>query len=872
MRLSDSSPGHAKGEMMEEIDKYYDFLRQKITVLKMAGFKSSIDGSREYLKPHQIDIIDWALIRGRGLIAASFGLGKTRIEIELMRQIQKKTQKKTLIVCPLGVKHQFSEEDGPVMGIKFQYVRTDQEAMEADTPFLITNYERIRDGDITPEFLEREIGGCSLDEGSVLRSLGSDTQLTFNSVMQSVPYRFVATATPSPNDYKELIYYAQYLGIMDAGQALTRWFKRDSQKAGHLTLHPHLEREFWLWVASWALFIEKPSDLGYNDDGYLMPEMKVYWHKISSDHSKAWQLEDSWGQQKMFMDSACSVGDTIKEKRNSLDRRILKAAEIVSESGPEDHWLIWHHLEDERRAICRAIPETVEVYGSQSLDEREKRILDFIHGKIRILASKPELNGQGCNFQYHCHKAVFVGVRFQFEEFIQAVHRIWRFLQDKEVEIHIVHTEAEDHVIGIMKRKWAKHNELVKRMSKIIKEYGLTNEALKSDLNRSIGSDREEIQGKYFRAIKNDSVMEIKNFADNSIDLIHTSIPFGNHYEYSASYNDFGHNSNDAHFWEQMDFLVPDLLRVLKPGRIAAIHAKDRLLYGHQNGLGVMSISPFSDDCIRSFVKHGFIFFGRITIVTDVVRENSSTYRLGWTENCKDSTKMGIGMPEYLLLFRKRQSDISKAYADDPVTKSKEDYMRSQWQIDAHSFWRSSGDRQLKPEEIEELPADVLKNMETGQIYNWYLNYSKNTVYDYEKHVNFGKPMEKEGRLPASFMTFPPQAPECSGPERDGSAVWTDIVFMQTLNANQVRRRCESHVCPLPFDIVDRVINRYSNKGEIILDPFAGLFTVPLIAVRKNRIGVGIELSADYWDFGVRYLQDEEVKKEIPTLFDLEKE
>jgi DNA modification methylase len=846
---------------------YQKFLENKITISTMTGFVP--DTKTEHLKPHQVDIVSWAIMRGKGLIAASFGLGKTRIEIEILRQIHERTKKKVLVVCPLGVKHQFSDEDGPVMGIRFQYVRTDQEAMESDTPYLITNYERVREADISREFLEREVGGCSLDEGSVLRSLGSDTQLTFTEVMQDIPFRYVATATPSPNDYKELIYYAQYLGVMDAGQALTRWFKRDPQHAGHLTLHPHLEREFWLWVASWALFIGKPSDLGHSDEGYSLPPMKVIWHKVATDHKAAWNREDSWGQHKMFSDSAASIGDAVKEKRNSLDRRIYKAAEIVSDADPADHWLIWHHLEDERRAICKAIPETVEVYGSQSIEEREKRILDFVHGKSRIFASKPELNGQGCNFQRYCHKAIFVGVRYQFEEFIQAVHRIFRFLQDKEVEIHIIHTEAENQVVNVLKKKWVQHNKLVEKMSAIVKEYGMLNEALKSDLQRSIGSSREEESGEMFRAIKHDSVLEMANFKDNSIDLIHTSIPFGNHYEYSASYNDFGHNEDDKSFWDQMDFLVPELYRALKPGRIAAIHAKDRLLYGHQNGLGVMSISPFSDDCIRSFVKHGFIFFGRITIVTDVVRENSSTYRLGWTENSKDSTKMGVGMPEYLLLFRKRQTDISKAYADEPVTKDKAEYMRSQWQIDAHSFWRSSGDRQLKPEEVEELPPDVLKNLETGQIYRWYLKYSKNTVYDYHKHVNFAKPLEKEGRLPASFMTLPPQGPECSGHGRNGSAVWTDITFMQTLNANQVRRRCESHVCPLPFDIVERVINRYSNKGEVVLDPFAGLFTVPLIALRMGRTGIGIELSRDYWEFGYSYLRDEEKRMKVPTLFDI---
>ncbi len=849
---------------------YDKFLKSKVQISLLSGLECIGDYS-PFLKPHQQDIFRWALSHGRGLIAASFGLGKTRIEIALMSEVYKHIGMKTLIVCPLGVKYQFSEEDGKVMGVKFQYVRDDKEIEKSDTPFLITNYERVREGNISQDFIVKNIGGCSLDEGSVLRSLGSDTQLTFTKVMRQVPYRFVATATPSPNNYKEIIYYADYLGVMDSGQALTRWFKRDSQHAGNLTLHSHTEKEFWLWVSSWALFIEKPSDLGHNDEGYIMPPMKVIWHKVASDHTKAWGLTDSWGQKKLFMDSAASVGDSIKEKRNSLSTRIAKAVKIVNSDAPDTHWVIWHHLEDERREITKLLSESVAVYGSQDINDREKNIIAFSHGEIRILSSKPELNGQGCNFQYFCYKAIFVGIRFQFEEFIQAIHRIFRFLQDKEVEIHIIYTSAETHVRSVLLQKWENHKQLLAKMTEIVKEYGLVNEALKMTLQRSIGTDREEIKGDNWVSVKNDCVDEIKAIKDNSIDLIHTSIPFGNHYEYSASYNDFGHNPNDDAFWSQMDYLIPNLLRVLKPGRIAAIHAKDRLLYGHQNGLGVMSISPFSDDCVRAFRKHGFIYFGRITVVTDVVRENSSTYRLGWTENSKDSTKMGIGMPEYVLLFRKIQTDISKSYADQPVTKDKADYTRSQWQIDAHSFWRSSGDRLVKPSEVKEMNPETFKNMEIKQVYRWFKEFSKNVVYDYHRHIQMGIPLEKEGRLPASFMTFAPESPD-TVVAQDGSSVWTDVSFMKTLNTNQSRSRTENHVCPLAFDIVERIITRYTNKGELVLDPFAGLATVPLIAIRLGRRGYGIELAWNYWRWGVEYMKEEERKNKIPTLFDMVEE
>ncbi|HZW02803.1 MAG TPA: SNF2-related protein [Anaerolineaceae bacterium] len=239
---------------------YKTFLESKIISVDRKGFE--VDDAR--LNPlnfgHQNLAIVWALRLGSALIAMSFGLGKTRIQCEIARLIHEHTGQPFLVICPLGVKHQFQAEDGPALGMDWQYVRTDAEAEAATSPYLITNYERVRDGDITAATIA-ELAGVSLDEGSVLRSLGSKTSQTFKSLFADVSFRYVCTATPSPNEYKELIYYAEFLGVMDHGQALTRWFKRDTAKAGHLTLHPHHEADFWAWISNWALFLGAPSDL-----------------------------------------------------------------------------------------------------------------------------------------------------------------------------------------------------------------------------------------------------------------------------------------------------------------------------------------------------------------------------------------------------------------------------------------------------------------------------------------------------------------------------------------------------------------------------------------------------------------------------------
>lgn len=808
-------------------NQYTDFLQAKSSIVEWQGFEATTQALHPSGKPHQQDAIRWMLRMGRGLLAMSFGLGKTHCQVEAARLVHEHTGGKFLFVAPLGVRHQFTEEDGPRLGVDIRYVRTDEEVAECPSPYMITNYERIRDGNITPG----QFSGISLDEGSVLRSLGSDTYATFERTCTDIPFRFVCTATPSPNNYIEIINYADFLGHMDRGQALTRWFKRNPDKAGDLTIHPHLETEFWLWVSSWALFINKPSDLGYSDEGYDLPALNVHWHRIPVDHTRAFEQVDNFGQHRLLLDAAGGVREASAEKRATLQARLAKAIDLM-QGEPDKHWLLWHHLEAERSAIEEAIPAATTVYGAQPLELREQHILDFSHGRISILATKPEIAGSGCNFQRHCHSNIFLGVDYRFQDFIQAVHRTHRFLQTHPVDIHIIYAESEDGVVDELKRKWAQHEQLSARMQEIVRQHGLTHEALHNTFKRSLGVTRQEEKATLFTAINNDCVEESRNLADSSIDLWLTSIPFGNHYEYVASLNDFGHNEDDEKFFEQMDFLIPEMYRALQPGRMACIHVKDRIMYGWQ-GEGFLHVNPFSDLTVAVFRKHGFLYQGRITIVTDVVRENNSTYRLGYTEMCKDGTKMGVGLPEYALLFRKPPSDSANAYADVPVVKSKEEYTVGRWQLDAHSFWRSDGNRPLMPWEAE-------------------------AAYDYLAHVAEYDRLERAGALSKSFAMHPPKSPN---PE-----VWTDTNFMQGLNAEQARRRQENHVCPLPFDIVERLIKRYSNEGDLVADPFAGLFTVPYCAMKLGRRGLGIELNPDYFKWGHRYCQDMETQQLSPTL------
>ncbi|BCB18040.1 DNA methyltransferase [Bosea sp. ANAM02] len=883
-------------------EAYLAFLKAKACIAVAGGIEVADHEINPILLPHQRIMVRWALRLGRAGLFAAFGLGKTFMQIEFCRLLVEKLGESALIVIPLGVRQEFMRDARTLATAEHEKISAETKAAHAlwikgrpdrvpslsfirsvteagERGIYLTNYETVRDGKLDP----RAFGAASLDEASCLRGFGgSKTFREFMRLFDGIRFKLVATATPSPNEYIELLAYSAFLEVMDVGEAKTRFFKRNSEKADSLTIHPHKEREFWLWVSSWALFVQRPSDLGCDDAGYDLPPLTVHQHSVASDLATRETERD--GQGILIAKDALGVVGASREKRASLPRRIAKLSEILS-AAPAERFLIWHDLEDERRAIEAAVPGVLSVYGTQDLDQREQTIIGFSDGAFQYLAAKPVIAGSGCNFQRHCHRAVFLGIGFKFNDFIQAIHRIQRFQQERPVEIHIIASEGEQAVLRTLLTKWEQHKHMVDQMSQIIREYGLNEQALATSLSRSIGVERVEIRGANHRIVNNDTVLESAALAENSVGLIVTSIPFSTQYEYTPSYNDFGHTDSDPHFWAQMDFLTPSLLRALQPGRNCVIHVKDRIIPGGLTGLGFQTVSTFHCDAIQHFRRHGFAFLGMKTITTDVVRENNQTYRLGWSEQCKDGSKMGAGLPEYLLIFRKPQTDRSVSYADLRVVKSKkwfgqdgeavpddfseedevdladasktwinpDGYSRARWQIDAHGYLRSAGDRALKAEDLHNVPAST--------IYKMWKRFNLSSVYDFEYHVAIAEALETRGRLPPTFMLLPPHSPD--------QAVWSDVTRMRTLNGVQQAKGKEMHLCPLQFDIVDRVIAQMSMPGETVFDPFGGLMTVPYRAILQGRFGVGVELNPGYFMDGAFHCAAAEERVAIPSLFDL---
>lgn len=881
---------------------YEDFLASKIKLAAKGGIQVSRDLLHHSLRPDQKDVALWALELGRALVAPDAGMGKTRIGVDVCRILTGEFGGKALIVTELGASDTFVDKDPAVgeaaaMGLTIDYVTCQEEALASTCDIVVTNYERVRDGRF-------DFAGFTvvwLDEGDYVKNMASETTEVLKCELAKVKYKYIATATPSPNEVLELINYAHVLGICDRGQILTRFFQRNSVKAGELTLHPHHEDDFWLWIHSWCIAITSPKDLGYDYPGFELPELHLHWVEVPIGKALDAGKEKD-GQGRLFIQSRSGLSESAKIKQLSIDARVYKALEIRSQF-PQDHFILWHHLEPERKAIKNAFDfenkSFGEIYGSQDWKIREKNIIAFTKGELTDLSTKPSVSGVGCNFQKFCCKEIFVGITNSFTDLYQALKRVYRFYNPSDrVDVWFLYTPEEYDIVLNLQRKWQEHDTMREKTRGIIEKYGLNHSKYIEEKRRSFKTDRKEWKGDGFSLANNDSVLEIQHVPDNSAGMLLTSIPFGNHYEYSDKYNDFGHNPSNEDFFKQMNFLVPQMLRVLQPGRIAAIHTKNRIHYGSVTGKGFSTFHRFTHMAADCFEKHGFHTMGFHYVPTDVVAENNQTYRLGYGEMQKDSTKMGSGIPEEIWIFRKAPTSSAKSYADvhvehnmgacpfcshiapvgkfvregailldcpsckqffaeeDLIANQEEDrpyYSIANWQIDADAFWRSSGDRYLQPEE--------LASMSMKQVRAWWNKFNSGTIYDYDQHADLLKMLDGRGRLSRKYTTLPLRS--------NTPYVWNDVNRMQGLNLEQSKRKQQNHICPMPYDQVGRLIELYSNPGDRVDDDFGGLGTTGVESIKRGRRTRLCELNEMYAKCAYFYLRQAEDKKKIPTLFDM---
>jgi hypothetical protein len=428
---------------------YLEFLARKAVSAPPVGF----DPKRlpKALKPFQRDIVTWACRRGRAAIFAATGLGKTLQELAWAQQVCRHTDGKVLLFTPLAVAEQTVQEAAK-FGIKGVSYAADSSAIK--DRITVTNYDRRDKFDLS------EFAGIVLDESGIIKDHDSKTRRDLTDACRDTPYLLCGSATPAPNDWTELGQHAEFLGVMSAKEMLAMFFVHDGAVRADANgeewrLKGHAQDEFWRWVASWAVMIRHPRDLGYEDAGYDLPPLNM--------HQVTVMVENAHANGMLFPTEASTLSERIGARRDTISERVKAAADIIA-SKPDEPWLVWCNLNAEADALTKAIPGAVNVQGSDPVDRKTSNLLGFCRQQPRVLVSKPSIAGRGMNYQ-HCANMAFVGLTDSFEQIFQAVRRCWRFGQTREVNVYMIASEIEGAVVKNLQVKERKYEAMAEAMA-----------------------------------------------------------------------------------------------------------------------------------------------------------------------------------------------------------------------------------------------------------------------------------------------------------------------------------------------------------------------------------------------------------------------
>ena len=705
---------------------YNKFLASKQFKAIPSGFQA--EGISTKLFPFQADITKWACKKGKAAIFAGTGLGKTAIQLSWADQVCKHSGDNVLILAPLAVAQQTANE-GKKFDITVNLCRTRSDVLPGIN---ITNYEML------DHFDPKQFAGIVLDESSILKSFEGKVRTQIIESFRETPYRLACTATPAPNDHMELGNHAEFLGIMTRTEMLSMYFVHDGGETQKWRLKGHAKGAFWKWVASWAVMLQMPSDLGYEDNGFKLPPLNI--EQIVVDHTG------------YIVKEAQTLQDRRGARRNSLDLRVAKAAELViSSDGP---WLVWCDLNVEADALKKAIPGSIEIRGSDDPEKKAQAARDFAAGNIKVLISKSSIFGFGLNFQC-CHKMIFTGLSDSFEQYYQAVRRCWRFGQKEQVDVYVVTSEAEGAVVKNIKRKEKEFGIMLSGM--VAETQEITKENLKSSERMTETLRNETSKGDGWELRLGDSCNEIKTLADNSIHFCSFSPPFEGLYTYTNSPSDLGNCRNSEEFYEHFGYLAPEIYRVIMPGRLVSVHCMNLPTTKERDGY--IGIKDFRGDLIRIFQKAGFIYHSEVCIWKDPVTAMQRTKALGLLHKQlkKDSCRCRQGIADYLVTFQKPGTN------PEPVEHTNESFPVAVWQHYA-------------------------------------------------------------------------------------SPIWTDIDSGDTLQYRSARaEEDDKHICPLQLPVIKRAIDLWTNPGDTVLDPFAGIGSTGHVALLNGRKFIGFELKESYY-------------------------
>lgn len=632
---------------------YKNFLKNKAIVSTPSGLSVKKEDISEKLFEFQRDIVAWALRKGRAAIFADCGMGKTAMQLEFAKHVPGKT----LILAPLAVAQQTVRE-GKKFGVECTYSRK-----PTDEKITVTNYEMLE------HFNPLDYAGIVLDESSILKSFEGHFRNLIIQSFEKTEFRLACTATPSPNDYMELGNHAEFLGALTRTEMLSTFFVHDGGDTAKWRLKRHAYKDFWKWVCSWAVMIRKPSDLGYTDDGFILPELHFHDVTVSAETPSDGML---------FAMPASTLQERRQARSGSVDDRGEEVARIVA-TRPDEPWLIWCNLNREAEAVAERITDAVEIRGSDERETKEERMMAFSDGRVRVLLTKPSIAGHGLNWQ-HCPNVVFMGLSDSYEDFYQAVRRVWRFGQKREVHCYIVTSSNEGAVTENIKRKEKDAARMAEEMVNQMHELN-QKEIHGNTVRQSAEYKTKREAGDAWNLCLGDSVEMIKEVKAGSIHYSIFSPPFASLYTYSASERDMGNCRTNAEFFEHFKFLVSELHRVTMPGRLLSFHCMN--LPTSKERDGVIGITDFRGQLIKLFQEAGFVYHSEVCIWKDPVTAMQRTKALGLLHKQikKDSCMSRQGIPDYLVTMRKRGDNPER------VSHTSESFPVSVWQRYASPVW-----------------------------------------------------------------------------------------------------------------------------------------------------------------------------------------
>jgi len=636
--------------------EYDKFIEAKSRAHQSAGFEP-----KPFTAPlfdWQKQVTGWAIRKGCAALFEECGLGKTAQQLEWADQVANETQLPVLVLTPLAVARQ-TESEAVKFGIVARVVASQS---DIDGPGVyITNYDKL------DHFDDVKFGGVVLDESSILKNLTGKTRRMLTDRFADTPYRLCCTATPSPNDYTEFGQHADFLGVCSPAQMLATYFINDTFNTGDWRLKKHAETAFWQWVSTWAACISKPSDIGFDDTGYILPPLNMQTIIVDVDEV----AERDEGE--LFRTPTLSATTMHKELRLTAFNRAKQVAELANNS--DEAWLVWCNTNQESEMLASMIPDGVEVRGSHTAKFKEAAIADFLSGKARVLISKAGMMGFGLNFQ-HCRNIAFVGLSYSFESFYQALRRSYRFGQKHSVNAYIIHASTEGPIMKTIKEKIGQHEEMQKQM-KIAAEFFRDSE----NKRLTMKTDIETRTGDGWTLHHGDCVRVAKSLPTHSIDFSVFSPPFADLFTYSDDLQDMGNCSDMDEFTKHFEILIAEMKRIMVPGREVAVHCVDLLATKWKHG--AIQFQDFSGEIIRAFWRHGFLFHSRICIWKSPVTEMQRTKAHGLLHATlkKDSSDSRVGCADYLLVFK------APGKNPKPITKNGDDYPVSWWQEVASPVW-----------------------------------------------------------------------------------------------------------------------------------------------------------------------------------------